>query len=519
MDIAIRFEKYNLDEDKCIFKPITTIRGTYDKENETFVSESGDILSNVEKSNMYETSFFAFPTTIKDLKQLYGRKVSEEALLTNYFEMVLENCYVGFYNDEEEIELFKLPIYDMYDKYIELTNGDLNEKSTITFDLDYLKKLRNSKTIEEVQSKLDEFLNIIDGEEKDIDEAFFDGEKEIKTKKKNKMKIDKEESKKFNLAQLQKEVLSKIIAQDNAVKKVTTALAVNYTSKNPKHKSHLLIVGPSGTGKTEMVNIIARYLDVPYFKADATAYTKEGYVGKSVPSMLSGLLDAADGDLEKAQNGILIIDEIDKKSGGDRGDVSGEAVLNSLLKIMDRDLIEVNTSYYSSINFDTSNLTIIFMGAFSKVYEKKKNLKKQRIGFSNTTEVELSNEPIKISKQDLIDDGMTAEFMGRIDEVISTDEFTLEGLVEILYKSKISPIKREKEYFKDMDIQTTFAKSYYTEIAKSCLKAGTGARDLKRQVHESLIDAYSEVLMGKRKIKKLRFTGETVKDPKKYYVS
>ena len=518
MDIAIRFEKYNLDDSMCIFKPINTIRGMYDAEEDIFVSESGDVLSQINGSSMYETLFFDFPTNIKNLKKLYGSKVSEEALLTNYFDMVLENCYFGFYNDDEEICLSKIPTCDILYKYVDLASGKSNEKPTITFDLEYLKKLRDSKTIEEVQKKLDTFLNITDGEEKNIDEAFADEKMPAKSEKKNKLKLDKMTSKEFNLAKLRKEVLSKIIAQDEAVNKVTTAIAVNYTSKDPKHKSHLLIIGPSGTGKTEMINIIADYLDVPYFKADATAYTKEGYVGKSVQSILLGLLDAADGDIEKAQNGILIIDEIDKKSGGDRGDVGGESVLHSLLKIMDRDVIEVNTNYYNSIDFDTSNLTIIFMGAFSRIYEKKRKSKKKPIGFSTENKSIDSNNSIQITKQDLIDDGMTAEFMGRIDEVIPTKEFTLEDLVAILYKSKNSPIKREKQYFKDMNIDTTFSKSFYTAVAHSCLNAGTGARDLKREVHESLIDAYDEVLMNKGKIKKLKFTGDTVKDSKKYYV-
>ena len=98
---------------------------------------------------------------------------------------------------------------------------------------------------------------------------------------------------------------------------------INEKSNNPKNKSHMMIVGPSGTGKTEMINIIAKKLNIPFFKADATAYTKEGYVGKSVYSMFNGLIDAANGDVEKAQRGLLIIDEIDKKlSTEKRDDVS-----------------------------------------------------------------------------------------------------------------------------------------------------------------------------------------------------
>ena len=146
------------------------------------------------------------------------------------------------------------------------------------------------------------------------------------------MKVQKEESKKFDLAKFRKNVLSYIVGQDEAVYDVTRTLAINYTSVNPRNKSHILIMGPSGTGKTEMINVMAKELDIPIFKADATAYTKAGYVGKDVPSMLTGLVEAAGGDLKRAQEGILIIDEIDKKSSSSKDDVSGKAVLHSMLK-------------------------------------------------------------------------------------------------------------------------------------------------------------------------------------------
>ena len=521
MDIAIKFERFNLDETKCIFKPITIIRGEYDNKNNTFISEAGDWSALIHGASIYDDSFFGHPTTLEELRKTYGSGTSDEALLSNYFSLALDSCYIGIYDEEEEINVLQLPIAGYFDQLFSNEENSETTQTIFTFDIDYIKKIRNSSSLEEVQKELDNLINISKNSLNDLDEAFGEvGSEAHKKSAKSQLKLKKEESKKFNLAKLRKEVKSKIIAQDNAVNKVTTAIAVNYTSKNPKHKSHILIAGPSGTGKTEMVNIIADYLDVPYFKADATAYTKEGYVGKSVQSMLSGLLDAADGDIEKAQNGILIIDEIDKKSGGDRSDVSSQAVLSSLLKIMDRGIIEVNTNYYSTFDFDTSNLTIIFMGAFAEVYKKKGKEKKQSIGFSSQGEnIQQSNKNITITKQDLIEDGMTPEFMGRIDEIIPTDEFTLEGLLEILYKSKISPIKREREYFKDMNVSTVFTKSFYTQVAKNCLESGTGARDLKRCVHESLTEAYDEVLLGKRKIKKLRFTKDTVNDPKKYYVS
>lgn len=521
MDIAVQFEKINLGEGKYVFKPITIIRGEFLEDRGIFISESGTVCKLIDGGSSYDEDFFGFPTSIEELKSQYGRDSSDEDLLSNYFSMSLDNYYLGIESEDSIIDVLQIPV-DQIERQLQKSEQTHNNQVKISFSLDSLKFLRNSKSLEEVKSILDNLIELADDVKEKNGSAFESVEEQNKSisknVKKSKLKIDQEGSKKFNLADLREEVLSKIIAQDKAVNKVTTAIAVNYTSKNPRHKSHILIAGPSGTGKTEMISIIADYLGVPYFKADATAYTKEGYVGKSVYSMLTGLIDAADGNIEKAQNGILIIDEIDKKAGGDRSDVGGQTVLNSLLKIMDRSVIEVNTDYYDTVNFDTSNLTIIFMGAFADLFKRKsREGSKSVIGFGETN-TEKNTDSIEITKQDLIDDGMTAEFMGRIDELVFTDSFTLEGLVELIYKSKISPIKREKQWFADLGVDAYFSRGFCVEIAKKCLKANTGAREIKNNVKVALESAYEEVLMNKKKIMKMRFTKETVLDPKKYYV-
>ena len=512
MDIAIQFEKFNLDEDKWIFKPITIIRGDYYEEQDFFVNESGYPCSSIFSQDMDTNDYFGYPTTIEDLRNVYGNEADDQALLANYFDMCMDNCYIGMYNDDGTANVVTLPIYEIAERLDQMKLEE--EESTVSFDKKTLQTIRDSKSLEDVKKILDPILNILNNAEKEMNLEEMQKSFATINKQEKKFKVDKKVSKKFDLAKLRKEVSSQIIAQEEAVKSVTTTIAVNSTSKNPKHKSHILIAGPSGTGKTEIINIVSKYLDIPYFKADATAYTKEGYVGKSVYSMLNGLLDAADGDLEKAQNGILVIDEIDKKAFGSNEDVSGHAVLHSLLKIMDRDVIEIDTGHYSTESFDTSNLTIIFMGAFEEMFRNKKNSKKNKIGFSNEVK---ENENITIANQDFIDFGMPAEFMGRIGELTYTKELKEKDLLEILRKSKISPLKIEKEYFNDMGIKVTFTSSYLKEIVNKSLKSGTGARNLKKLVHESLIDAYEKPFM-KKKVKKMRFTKDTVIDPKKYYV-
>lgn len=339
-------------------------------------------------------------------------------------------------------------------------------------------------------------------------------------KEEPKLVLQKEESNFMSLKELREEVKSVIKGQDRAVDDVTRAVIVNQMSKNPRHRSHMLITGPSGTGKTEMINIIAKKFGIPYFKADATAYTKEGYVGKSIYSMLNGLITAAGEDVHKAENGILIIDEIDKKLSDSSDYVSGIDVLYSMLKMMDRDVIEVDRGHgYSEkqILFDTSNLTIIFMGAFSELYkEKENNRNKRNIGFSEPVKAENKKEKIIITNEDLIKAGMPAEFLGRISVVTSTEELEIEDLVEILYKSKGGAIDEEKEFCAGLGITLKFTSNYMREIAKKAKESKTGARNLRKLVRESLAVAYDEILSGK-KVKVLKLTKETAHNPKKYY--
>lgn len=474
MDIAIKYEKINLGSFKYVFKPIGLIKGSYEEETNMFYTDYGEACNPMD--DVYcDNDHFGSLITMDKLKEVY-KDLSETEMLEQYYEDCSEYFYLGCLHFEEGTILITT-----------ISAADLCEQFDL-YDLD------SEPTEDEIKDKVEQL------------------------EKEQSMKLKQEESKKITLKELRDEVKSVIIGQDKAVEDITRAIVVNQASSNPKHKSHMLIVGPSGTGKTEMVNIIAKKLGIPYFKADATAYTKEGYVGKSVYSMLNGLITAADGDVKQAENGILIIDEIDKKLSSNTDDVGGLDVLYSMLKMMDRDIVEVDRGYgfqQVQILFDTSNLTIILMGAFTDLYENKKNSTKKGIGF-NTALEESKKEKVVITDQDLIKAGMPPEFLGRIPVITSTDELELEDLVKILYKSKGGPIDEEKEFFKDLGIKVKFTNPYMKEIAKKAHQTKTGARNLRKLVRESLAVAYDDVLSGK-KVKVLKFTKETALDPKNYY--
>ena len=462
---------------------------------------------------------------MEDLKLTYrDQNLTEEEMLTQYFdECVMYFCLGQYDYMEGRMQILSIP-YEDAENFFESDEEmyiPTNDGVIVKLNIEELKKLRELNDIEEIHKELDGVIlcaKTIEDNDRLFRETTPTAEKK-EPEKDNKMAVQKEASKLISLKELRKDVKDVIKGQDKAVDAVTRAIIVNQMSANPKHKSHMLITGPSGTGKTEMINIISKKLGLPYFKADATAYTKEGYVGKSVYSMLSGLLAAANNDLSKAEHGILIIDEIDKKLSSRSDDVGGTDVLNSMLKMMDRDIIEVDIGHgYTErkVMFDTSNLTIIFMGAFADLYASKERDKKKGIGFNTSTEKEEKKEKIIITNEDLIKAGMPPEFLGRIPVITSTEDLELEDLVEILYKSKGGVIEEEKEFFKDLGITIKFTGPYIREIAEKAHKTKTGARNLRKLVRESLAVAYDDILSGK-KVKVLKLTKETAQDPKKYY--
>ena len=529
MDIAIKYEKINLGQDKFIFKPVSIISGEYDKETNIFVTDFGDLCEPIDGENQYEDNYFAHPTTIEELKKIYKTESEEEALIEFYDKCSLYYT-LGYYDhSSHKIQILNVPSMELErlveqseikEEIVDISPEEI-EDITINLSIEQLKQLRETKDKNDINSfykLLDQMIAFAEGLNKDSKtNVGKESEKYVKPKKEKetKLSLKKQDSIGITLAELRKDVLDVIKGQDKAVSDVTRGIIVNQMSDNPRHKSHMLILGPSGTGKTEMVNIISKRLGIPFFKADATAYTKEGYVGKSVYSMFSGLIQSAGGDIKKAENGILIIDEIDKKLSPRKDDVGGVDVLNSLLKIMDRDIIELDIGKGSPLLFDTSNLTIIFMGAFADLYKSKEEGKNKKIIGFGTVEESKKKEKITVNNEDLIKAGMPPEFLGRIPIVTNTEELELEDLVEILYKSKGGAIDEEKEFCKGLGVTVKFTSGYMREIARKAHESKTGARNLRKLVRESLSDAYDEILSGKD-VKELKLTKKTAIDSKIY---
>ena len=329
-----------------------------------------------------------------------------------------------------------------------------------------------------------------------------------------------------------------VIGQEDAKKNLAVAVYNHYkrigarSSKDDEteiQKSNILMLGPTGSGKTLLAQTLARVLDVPFAMADATSLTEAGYVGEDVENILLKLIQAADFDIERAQRGIIYVDEIDKITRkGDNAsitrDVSGEGVQQALLKILEGTVASVPPQggrkhpHQDFIQIDTTNILFICGGAFGgmeKIVEQRTNRKSMGFGaeVSSRTNVDMGDVFSQVRPEDLLKYGLIPEFVGRLPVVVGLHSLDETALVDILEKPKNAITKQFKKLFAIDGVELEFEKSALKEVAKRAIENKTGARGLRSIMESSMMDIMYD-LPSREDVRKCVITKDTL-DSKK----
>lgn len=329
---------------------------------------------------------------------------------------------------------------------------------------------------------------------------------------------------KVNAKKLKEFFDRRIAGQEAAKRAVISAVTMNMLSENPDDRTSCFLVGPPGSGKTLIAKTLGEFLNIPCEIVDTTQLTSPGYIGGNIEDFLARLITKAGGDLEKAENGIVVFDELDKKGSDKKSDIAGQGALNSLLPFFQGATYQVPKGK-DKVEFNTSRLTIFATGACTDVAKAKlqkeglDHYKKTKIGFlADVSSKQLEEDFVypQLEPEDFVKyGGMTDEIIGRITTICQLSGHTVETLKFILTDIETSALLLQQKALAKIGISLRWTEDYLEAIAHKAIQLKTGARSLKATVEKSIMEARWEVLMNPDKYSGILLTAECVENPLK----
>lgn len=491
-ELAVIFKithpSYGIGKQTIEFIPIKVIEGVFDYENEVFTDKDNTIYHHLIDDP--ETYGFANRISIENIRKQYPH-----IPLPVVKALLLKNSR-GYYYQLAQIVDDKVPVIIITSKQNPSKKTPLFDSTLLPYYLEYCPDiLKNYLKAEENEQKEEKAI---------IQEAINE-----QTKLKEIEASTSDNTQSIDINALYKELTSNVINQDEPIRKILVGIWKQYNDFSDNKSRNILINGSTGVGKTEIFRIIAEQIGIPTVIASAPQYSATGYIGRSVEDMLTALLEKANGNLDKAERGILIIDEIDKISQTkDTSSVNQRDVQENLLKMIE-DGSYLVTYKGSQTTFETGRLMVIAMGSWSRIELEEEKV----VGFEQKSKKRQYKD---LTKEDFIKNGMIPELVGRFNIIVQMNELDYNSLLEILNRAKNSALNTQKEFFKKREIDLIVEEAAKKAIALKASNNNLGARSLDEIIETALSEASFEIATNPSAYEKLIITPDTIEDNKKY---